>query len=569
MNGSKKKTVFRILAGAAALILLSACMDQELPDQAADAAVSQEPEAVTEAETEAEWENAENTPLGKYPELVTYTLGKVTAENNSNMPKGDTHEDNNYTRYIKEILNVQNQDIIEGQDHSEYERLEIMAVMEGKIPDIMVVTNKDILDTLVEHDLIEDLTQVYENCTTDRLKEMYDSYGEDKLGAVTYDGKLMAFPETEVYTGPALLWLRSDWIEQLGLDEPQTLEEALNIVREFSIQNPGNHPEGNVGLVFDPSLVGQSDQCFSLDPVFDACHAYPGKWVMDESGNMVYGSVTEEMKNALAVLREQYANGVLDQSFMMRNAKNLPELLQSGQSGAFFGWWWAPNNPLSSIYDGEAQWTPYLFPDENGNVETGLSYGRHYCVVARKGFEHPEIIPKVLSALFDYARYDGKEEAEGVGEYLGTNVDPTATPFVINMDYSDAIFRVTKNIQEVLDGLKDFSDLTVLEQGYYNSCQSYLEAGSQAQGWQWAAYASRITAVTQLSKANITYVNEGYTQEYDQLEDNELEEMAEKAFITIITGENPLEYFDTFVEQWYADGGQELTDEANRIAGAD
>lgn len=561
MEMRKRKKAALCAAGAVLLAVLGACGYGGTEEETADGS--------TGRETEDAWEYAQNTPLGKYPELVTYTLGKVTAESNDNMPEGDTYEDNNYTRYIRELLNVQNEDTIEGKGHSQYERLEIMAVMEGKIPDIMVVTDSDILDTLVEHDMIEDLTEVYEKCASERLKEMYESYGEDKLGAVTYDGKLMAFPETEVYTGPALLWLRSDWIEQLGLEVPETLEEGLSIVKEFTIQNPGNHPEGNVGLVFDPSLVGQSDQCFSLDPVFDACHAYPGKWLKDDDGNMVYGSVTEEMKNALSLLRQQYANGVLDQNFMMRNAKNLPELLQNGQCGAFFGWWWAPNNPISYIYDGEAEWKPYLFPNENGNVETVLSYGRHYSVVARKGFEHPEIIPKILSALFDYARYEGKEDAEGVGEYLGTNVDPTATPFVINMDYSDAIFRATANIRQVLNGTEDFSDLTVLEQGYYNSCKAYLdakEAGKEAEGWQWAAYVSRITAMSQLSGVNITYVNEGYTQEYDQLEDDELEQMAEKAFITIITGENPLEYFDTFVEEWYENGGAELTEEANHIA---
>lgn len=566
MSPNKRKKYVSCIAGTAALVILSACSNNKIQNVETDTAKSQEVQEASGKEQQEAWEYAENTPLGKYPELVTYTLGKVTAEGNSNMPAGDDYENNNYTRYLRKTLNVQNQDIMEGQYHSQYERLEIMAVMEGEIPDIMVVTSSDVLDTLVEHDLIEDLTDVYESCTSDRLKEMYDSYGEDKLGAVTYDGKLMAFPETEVYTGPALLWLRSDWIEQLGLQEPQTLEEGLNIVREFTVQNPGNHPEGNVGLVFDPSLVGQSDQCFSLDPVFDAYHAYPGKWLMDDDGKMVYGSVTEEMKNALAELRQQYANGVLDQSFMMRNAKNLPALLESGQCGAFFGWWWAPNNPLSSIYDGKAEWKPYLFPDENGNIETALSYGRHYCVVARKGFEHPEIIPKVLSALFDYARYDGKEDAEGVGEYLGGNVDPTATPFVINMDYSDAIFRATGNILDVLDGTKEVADLTVLEQGYYNSCRAYLDAEEDAEGWQWAAYASRITAMTQLSRANITYVNEGYTQEYDQLVDDELKEMEEKVFITIITGENPLEYFDTFVETWYQNGGDKLTEEANKIA---
>ena len=50
----------------------------------------------------AEWEEAASTPYGKYPELVTYTLGKMIGDNNSNMPEGDTYEDNVYTRYLKE-----------------------------------------------------------------------------------------------------------------------------------------------------------------------------------------------------------------------------------------------------------------------------------------------------------------------------------------------------------------------------------------------------------------------------------------------------------------------------------
>ena len=562
----KWKNKKRWVLCAAGLVLLTGMIIFLIRDNYFTDSIPQESEDefMSEDEKGELWKTASTTPLGKYPELVTYTLGKVTAKNNSNMPEGDTYEDNNYTRYIRSLLNVQNQDVMEGQDHNQYERVELMAVLEGKIPDIMVVTSQEVLDTLVEHDLIEDLTEAYENCASDRIKEMYESYGDDKLGAVTYDGKLMALPETEVYTGPALLWLRTDWIRQLGLEEPETLEEAMTIIKEFTIQNPGNHPDGNVGLVFDPTLVGQSDQCFSIDPILDAYHAYPGKWLKDEDGSMIYGSVTKEMKEVLGKLQQLYADGILDQSFMIRNAKNLPELLENGQSGAFFGWWWAPNNPLSHMYERTEEWKPFLFPDENQSVETSLSYGRHYCVVARKGFEYPEIIPKVLSALFDYARYDGKKDAEEVGEYLGRNVDPTATPFVINLDYSDAIFRATKNIQAVLDREKDFQSLTVLEQGYYNSCRGYLDQSRPHEGWQWAAYTSRITAVSRLLQANITYVNEGYTQEYDQLTDDELTKLEEEAFITIITGEKSLDTFDQFVEVWYAAGGEELTKKANK-----
>ena len=51
---------------------------------------------------------AMHTPLGKYPEAVTYTLGKIAGANNSNLPVGNTYENNAYTRYLKKILNIQN-----------------------------------------------------------------------------------------------------------------------------------------------------------------------------------------------------------------------------------------------------------------------------------------------------------------------------------------------------------------------------------------------------------------------------------------------------------------------------
>ena len=56
---------------------------------------------VNQAETgsdDAAWEEAVHTPLGKYPETVEYTLGKISGANNSNLPVGDTYEDNAYTR---------------------------------------------------------------------------------------------------------------------------------------------------------------------------------------------------------------------------------------------------------------------------------------------------------------------------------------------------------------------------------------------------------------------------------------------------------------------------------------
>ena len=56
-----------------------------------------------------DWEEARTTPYGKYPETVTYTLAQMNGANNSNLPQGQTYENNEYTRYLKKMLNIQNE----------------------------------------------------------------------------------------------------------------------------------------------------------------------------------------------------------------------------------------------------------------------------------------------------------------------------------------------------------------------------------------------------------------------------------------------------------------------------
>lgn len=53
-------------------------------------------------------------------------------------------------------------------------------------------------------------------------------------------------------------------------------------------------------------------------------------------------------------------------------------------------------------------------------------------VVVRKGFEHPEIAAKIISVMFDSARYDSNALQEFI-YYYQQNVEPTARPISINV----------------------------------------------------------------------------------------------------------------------------------------
>ena len=82
---------------------------------------------------------------------------------------------------------------------------------------------------------------------------------------------------------------------------------------------------------------------------------------------------------------------------------------------SIFGLWWTPNNPLMDEIenDPEADWEPYYLTadyQEKNNVYTSFSDNKY--VVVRKGYEHPEIIMKIVSVLFDYSRFEDKENAD-------------------------------------------------------------------------------------------------------------------------------------------------------------
>lgn len=532
----------------------------------------QQTEKTDTAEHTQEWKTAETTPFGRYPEEVIYTLGKMTGMNNSNLPKGDTYEDNGYTRYLKKQLNIQNKDVFEAGENDNYQETVSMTIASRELPDVMVVNDMDMLQLLVDNDLIEDLTQVYEDCTSSRIKDIYNSYGSEILDNVTFDGKLMALPETNIDDGPSLCWLRKDWMDKLGLDAPKTVEDVENIVHEFVQKDPGGNGKGEtVGLVCDDELTGGCGYSYEYqnDIIFASFGAFPKQWIYNKDGEVVYGSVQNEAKAALGKLRQMYQQGTLDNNFLMRESSNIIELIVSGKCGSFFGPWWSPNNPLMSAMqkNPNAEWQPYLIQtDKDGQTSFASQNPNDKYVVVRKGYKHPEIVMKIVSVLFDDLRYD-EEDVREMERYYQDNVDPTARPLAINVDYKDALMRCYDSLKDAIQGRKKLEDLGLLEGAYYISCSKYLDRKkdtSAQKSWEdWAAYASRMTACSVLRKGQTRQVKSLFFGETKTMKSNwwRLEELEKKVYLEIVTGQKPLSYFDEFVKEWNRQGGEKIRGE--------
>lgn len=187
----KKKTLSLLLAAAMVMGCMTGCGGAE-----------EDFTANMSDDEKAAWEAAANDPYGKYPELVTYTTGYVLTSQGADTLSGtayeqDTPTDNAYTRYVKNLINVQNENTFEAQAGDDYDQKVSLAIAAQDIPDIMHVADYSTLVELVENDMIADLTDIYNNLACDTVKSSYESYGANNpLDAATFDGKIMAIPKT-------------------------------------------------------------------------------------------------------------------------------------------------------------------------------------------------------------------------------------------------------------------------------------------------------------------------------------------------------------------------------------
>lgn len=562
----------RFLCGILVLGLLTGCSrtaEQPETEEVVQTEESGTAQAISEEELAA-WNEAATTPYGKYPELVTYTLGKMSGANNSNMPETDTYEDNVYTRYLRDTLNIQNQNVFEESGDQYVTNVE-MAIASGQLPDVMVVEDKEVLMRLVEKGLIADLTDAFYHCSSKGIQAMYDSYEVSAVEATMIDGRLMALPEPNFVDGPNFLWLRKDWMDRLGLAEPDTIQDVEKIVRAFIRQDPGENGEGKtIGLVCHANLTGENgyNYEFQLDPVFASFQAFPKQWVPDAEGKAVYGSIQPEAKEALIYLNSLYEEGILDQSFMLRSMSNIAELIVTEKCGSFFGPWWAPNNPLMEAKEKnpDAVWEPYLIattPD--GKTHYFDQKPSYKYVVVRKDFAHPELVFKMASVMFDKMRYEDRENQE-LGAYFQRNVDATARPIAINIDYSNALYRCYEQVNAALSGTGKPENLQILERSYYEKCLAYQEHPKTASAEEWAAYVSRIKACALLQQDRLLVESPLFSGETDTMvaEWSNLRKFENRAYLEMITGEKDMDYFDTFAEEWKAMGGEQITEEVQK-----
>lgn len=519
-------------------------------------------------------ENGDPSPFGKYEETVTVEI--VQSINPTiPLPEGDSTTDNYYTRYILENENIEIK--VKWQaSTADYDQKLGLAIAANDLPDIMVVGEQEFRQ-LVKSDQLEDLTPYYETYASDIIKEGIDSTGGKAMEAATYDGKMYGLPGVLVEAdGYSLMWIRQDWLDELGLEAPTTIEEVETVAKAFVDNEMGG--ENTIGIL-GPTVNGRiyndftsSNNLCTLEPLFEAFQSFPGFWVTDEAGNVQYGSTTEETRAALAELQKMYADGILDQELGVR--KDADEAWKSGKAGILFSPWWHGYNVAEAVAnDPEAEWKAYAAPlAEDGNWYPKLSFPTSNYVVVRKGYEHPE----VAFILNNYLRRDeglfNSETDLDIGYYPGRVV-------IAAMDENDVSVEALRNYlagEEVAEydpinyKLLD-NDLATVKDILTEPYDDYsIENWDSAHPNFGRIYSLLMGSTAVADAAEEGIINKVYSATYSMTPTMEkrwtnLKKKEDETFLKIIIGEEPIEAFDTFVEEWKAEGGADIIAEVQEL----
>jgi putative aldouronate transport system substrate-binding protein len=171
------------------------------------------------------------------PERASLVLVKGGQENASLMPEGESIEDNRALQYIEDTLNVDISFAWVVPSDSYIDKLNL-SIASGDIPDVMIVDPIQ-LQQLAEAGAIEDLTEIVAKYANADILENWNQTGGVALAAATIDGKVMGIPNVQPQAdAPIMVWVRQDWLDKLGLEGPETVDDVEAIARAFMEQDP-------------------------------------------------------------------------------------------------------------------------------------------------------------------------------------------------------------------------------------------------------------------------------------------------------------------------------------------
>ena len=480
---------------------------------------------------------------------------------------GYTLENNPWNEIIESELGIRVVYDWVSRNEDEYREKIVLAISTGNIPDVLRA-NKTQVKQLYEADLISELGDVFEKFATDQTKEILFGEGSAPFDAVTFNSEFYGLPGIKggIDSANNIMWIRRDWLNNLGLEEPSSMGDVIDIIKAFTFDDPDkNGLNDTYGLALRKDLWGAN--AGGIDGFFNGFGAYPTIWY-EKNGSLSYGSIMPETKMALSTLSGLFELGCIDKNFAVTSLDKSADVFRYGKVGVTFGAIWIPVFPLQDGFnnDNSTDWQAYPIYDLDGNIaKTQVKMGTDEWYVVSKECNEKEAVIKMMNLFLEKTLGKSNEYSiYGVQTVESGTLEVWKFSPVFAGDANKAINR-WKMVQEIFE-TKSTENADPAAISHYQNVVDY-QNGDMTKWW----FDRYIGTEGSIGIANIYYENN--LLEYDRftgvptdnmmLNINLLKELETETFLQIIMGEKDIEYFDDFVIEWKESGGQIITEEVN------
>ena len=304
----------------------------------------------------------------------------------------------------------------------------------------------------------------------------------------------------------------------------------------------------------------------------------------DENGEIVWGGANAEgMKAALQMLQDMYKEGTIARDFITMDYNTImEEEAGAGRCGIWFGPNWAAMNPSATATQKDLNCEMIAVHVPSGNGERAMAYasssaGTVYYVSSK--CEHPEMLIKLFNLSVKYQNADNCT-ADEYNMYYGDSANYSGwKTSIVYGGGPDGNRTNAALVASVESG--NAANLNAKQIENYNSIKTYMDAvadgtldpADSAHQRGLALYTVHIGdhsawSVIRDMMANDDYVLAAYNGVPSEEVSNNaatLKKLLVETIVKTITGAQNVDSYDSFLDTWYAMGGEDAIAEANEL----
>ncbi|MGO4106962.1 extracellular solute-binding protein [Paenibacillus sp. YAF4_2] len=158
------------------------------------------------------------------------------------------------------------------------------------------------------------------------LKRLNDNI----LSQTAVDGKIYGL-YTERPSSRQGVILREDWLENLQLETPKTIDQLYNVLNQFTVKDPDQNGKDDTF-----GLTDRNDLVFGAFKTLSSYFGTPNNW-MAQDHRIIPEFETTQYKDTMNFMKKLYDEKLINQDFVVTSKDIQRNMLISGKAGVYIG----------------------------------------------------------------------------------------------------------------------------------------------------------------------------------------------------------------------------------------